>query len=179
MIEQLDEGDVVGHRIIELETSRKIAAAAAAGQAGRHMAQDPPTPSHSRQHLSSDFSGRDRSMPVCDYCAPLPARRCLAFRVSRFACGHDAAVVASQVAVSALMAGLVCSQAERMSDWGSSAQDAQSEAEKRQLAAQEERLRRHHMQVLHEVKRLGGRTRLLVWLLAAGALLSLLALLLC
>ncbi len=67
MLEQLDEGDVVGHRIIELETSRKIAAAAAAGQAGRHMAQDPPTPSHSRQHLASDFSGRDRSMPVCDF----------------------------------------------------------------------------------------------------------------
>jgi hypothetical protein len=52
------------------------------------------------------------------------------------------------------MAGLACSQAERMSDWGSSAQDAQSEAEKRQLAAQEERLRRHHMQVLHQVERL-------------------------
>ncbi len=64
--EQLDEGDVVGHRIIELETSRKIAAAAAAGQAGRHMAQDPPTPSHPRQHLASDFSNRDRPMPVCD-----------------------------------------------------------------------------------------------------------------
>ena len=64
LFEQLDEGDVVGHRIIELETSRKIAAAAAAGQAGRHMAQDPPTPSHSRQHLASDFSSRDRPMPV-------------------------------------------------------------------------------------------------------------------
>ena len=32
-------------------------------------------------------------------------------------------------------------------DWGTAAQDTQSEAEKRQLAAQEERLRRHHMQV--------------------------------
>lgn len=38
-------------------------------------------------------------------------------------------------------------QAERM-EWGSAAQDTQSEAEKRQLAAQEERLRRHHMQVM-------------------------------
>ena len=61
---QLDEGDVVGHRIIDLEMSRKIAAAAAAGQAGRHIVQDPPTPNHSRQHLSSDFQNRDRSMPV-------------------------------------------------------------------------------------------------------------------
>jgi hypothetical protein len=33
-------------------------------------------------------------------------------------------------------------------EWGSAAQDTQSEAEKRQLAAQEERLRRHHMQVV-------------------------------
>jgi len=112
---QLDEGDVVGHRIIELETSRKIAAAAAAGQAGRHMAQDPPTPSHSRQHLASDFSGRDRSTP-----------------------------------------------AERMSDWGSSAQDAQSEAEKRQLAAQEERLRRHHMQVLSKEEQVNQQAQQLV-----------------
>lgn len=66
---------MVGHRIIELETSRKIAAAAAAGQAGRHMAQDPPTPSHPRQHLASDFAGRDRSMPVGEARAPPGARR--------------------------------------------------------------------------------------------------------
>ena len=62
--EQLDEGDVVGHRIIDLEMSRKIAAAAAAGQAGRQVVQDASTPTHSRQHLSADFQGRDRSVAV-------------------------------------------------------------------------------------------------------------------
>lgn len=61
---QLDEGDVVGHRIIDLETSRKIAAAAAAGQAGRPVMQDSSAPTHSRQHLASDFQGRDRSIAV-------------------------------------------------------------------------------------------------------------------
>ena len=53
----------MGHRIIDLETSRKIASSAAAA-AGRHLSQESSTPTHSRHNIGAEYSGRERSQPV-------------------------------------------------------------------------------------------------------------------
>ena len=90
---QLDEGDVVGHIIIDLEQSRRIAAAAAMhshsqGQSSRHASDQVVTSTPSRQaqpererereRSKNDFAARDRPSPV----RPTPAPCALCVRLS-------------------------------------------------------------------------------------------------